>query len=553
MGGEPTAVDVVRGFAGLRALVIGDAMLDSYLEGVANPPLQGRAGAGGPPGLGRASPGWCRERRRQPRLPRRRCPIRRPGRPDDAGAALRAALRERGVDDRWLVEDPAVSTIHKQRIVANDQYVVRFDEGDTLGVSPEARSRVLAAVEDGFAACDLVVASDYGYGVLSDDVIDRLRTLREKLPRVLAVDAKEIGRFASARATVVTPNLNEARLAIDPVPISTPLHGRRRRGDRPPSPRQARRRQRRRHDGRRRSRPDRVRRPSDPSADLPVARAGDVGAGDTFTAAMALALASGASPHLAARIGMDAAAIAITQRRTSVVAHQELLRRASLDAQKLPVELRELVARLDGERWGGRTIVFTNGVFDILHAGHVQLLKRAKRLGDILVVGVNSDASTRRLKGPTRPINREADRLALVAALDPVDYAVLFEDDTPEATIRAVRAARPRQGRRLHPELLPEREVCEEVGARIEILSLVGGPIDHGRDRQDRLPRPRRRARGNTVIDRCWAGVRRLLVVRLDNLGDVLVTTPAIRALRRSLPRPISPCSPVHRGRRRAG
>ncbi len=476
MGGEPTAVDVVRGFAGLRALVIGDAMLDSYLEGVAT-----RLCKEGPvPVVRRGSveraPGGAANAAAN--LASLGADVRFVGLvgPDDAGAALRAALRERGVDDRWLVEDPAVSTIHKQRIVANDQYVVRFDEGDTLGVSPEARSRVLAAVEDGFAACDLVVASDYGYGVLSDAIIDRLRTLREKLPRVLAVDAKDIGRFASARATVVTPNLNEARLAIDPGAHLDPA----------PMAAEGEAIARRLHakldadnvvvtmagdgvvlmesDGRATHLPT-----------FPVARAGDVGAGDTFTAAMALALASGASPHLAARIGMDAAAIAITQRRTSVVAHQELLRRASLDAQKLPVELRELVARLEGERWGGRTIVFTNGVFDILHAGHVQLLKRAKRLGDILVVGVNSDASTRRLKGPTRPINREADRLALVAALDPVDYAVLFEDDTPEATIRAVRPHVHVKGGDYTPELLPEREVCEEVGARIEILSLVEG------------------------------------------------------------------------------
>ncbi|HYO28961.1 MAG TPA: PfkB family carbohydrate kinase, partial [Thermomicrobiales bacterium] len=216
MGGEPTAVDVVRGFAGLRALVIGDAMLDSYLEGVAT-----RLCKEGPvPVVRRGSveraPGGAANAAAN--LVSLGADVRLVGLvgPDDAGAALRAALRERGVDDRWLVEDPAIATIHKQRIVAIDQYVVRFDVGDTLDVSPEARSRVLAAVEDGFAACDLVDASDYSYGVLSDDIIDRLRTLREKLPRVLAVDAKDIGRFASARATVVTPNLNEARLAIDP-------------------------------------------------------------------------------------------------------------------------------------------------------------------------------------------------------------------------------------------------------------------------------------------------------------------------------------------------
>ncbi|MBA3414010.1 MAG: bifunctional heptose 7-phosphate kinase/heptose 1-phosphate adenyltransferase [Chloroflexia bacterium] len=395
---------------------------------------------------------------------------------DEAGAALRGALRERGVDDRWLVEDPAVSTIHKLRVIANDQYVVRFDEGETRDASLEARSRLLAAVEDGFAACDLVVASDYGYGVLSDGVIGRLRRLRERRPCILAIDAKEIGRYATAGATVVTPNLSEARLAVDPGTQIEPSAAA--------------------TDG------ESIARRLHAKLDaenvvvtmagdgvilveaggrvshlpaFPVARAGDVGAGDTFTAAMALALASGAGPRLAARIGMDAAAIAITQRRTSVVPLRELLRRASLDAQRLPVELTELLGLLDRERWAGKTVVFTNGVFDILHAGHVQLLKRAKRFGDLLVVGVNSDASTRRLKGPTRPINREADRLALVAALDPVDFAVLFEEDTPEATIRAVRPHVHVKGGDYTPQSLPEREACEAVGARIEILSLVAG------------------------------------------------------------------------------
>jgi D-beta-D-heptose 7-phosphate kinase/D-beta-D-heptose 1-phosphate adenosyltransferase len=124
-----------------------------------------------------------------------------------------------------------------------------------------------------------------------------------------------------------------------------------------------------------------------------------VGAGDSFAAALALALAAGAAPVTAAQIGIDAAAIAVARPRTAVVGHQELLRRVSLRAQASEPDgsprdsLTRLAARLDGERAAGRTIVFTNGVFDILHAGHVQFLRQAKALGDVLVVGVNSDAA----------------------------------------------------------------------------------------------------------------------------------------------------------------
>ena len=204
------------------------------------------------------------------------------------------------------------------------------------------------------------------------------------------------------------------------------------------------------------------------------AGAGGVGK-TTVSAALALGLAAGADPVQAARIGIHAAELAVTKRGTAVVRYQELLRRASLEEQAGPLSLKEVVARVEAERFLGKTIVFTNGVFDILHAGHVQLLRRARALGDVLVVGVNSDASTRRLKGPTRPINGERDRAALIQALDCVDYAVVFEEDTPEAVLRALRPHVHVKGGDYTPETLPEAPVAREVGARIEILPFVEG------------------------------------------------------------------------------
>ena len=469
MADRSTAVDVVRGFQGLRALVLGDAMLDSYLEGTATRlckegpvPVVAKVAEARVPG------GGANAAANLAALGADVIFVGLVGR-DAAGGLLRTALRDRGVDDRWLVEDDAVNTLHKLRVLANDQYVVRFDEGETRECSAEGRRQLLVAVDEAFGRCDLVVVSDYGYGLASDEILERLRALREARPCVLDVDSKEIARFARAGATIVTPNLQEARLAVDPGGHAGAAEVARRlltmldaehvavtmAGDGVLL----------------------LGRVGDPTH-LPahhVPRAGDVGAGDSFTAATALALASGATCEQAARIGMDAAAIAITQQRTSVVPYQELLRRASLDDQAAPLSLKELAARLDAERFAGRTIVFTNGVFDILHAGHVQLLRRARALGDVLVVGVNSDASTRRLKGPTRPINREQDRVALVAALDPVDYAILFEEDTPAETIRALRPDVHVKGGDYTAESLPEVDAVREVGARIEILSLVEG------------------------------------------------------------------------------
>jgi D-beta-D-heptose 7-phosphate kinase/D-beta-D-heptose 1-phosphate adenosyltransferase len=174
---------------------------------------------------------------------------------------------------------------------------------------------------------------------------------------------------------------------------------------------------------------------------------------------------------------LDAAGIAVTKRRTAVVEGRELLRRVGLRAATAARESAgraDLSAHLDDARRAGRTIVFTNGVFDILHAGHVELLRRARDLGDLLVVGVNSDRGVRRLKGPTRPINGERDRLALVAALDAVDHAVLFDEDTPAELIRALRPHLHVKGGDYAGATLPEADAVRAVGGRTVILPLKG-------------------------------------------------------------------------------
>lgn len=126
-------------------------------------------------------------------------------------------------------------------------------------------------------------------------------------------------------------------------------------------------------------------------------------------------------------------------------------------------------------REAGQRVVFTNGCFDILHAGHVRYLEEARALGDCLVLGLNTDASVRRLKGETRPVNTELDRAAVTGALAAVDYVVLFDEPTAETLIEKVRPAVYVKGGDYTRETLPEARVVEKYGGEVHFIDLVPG------------------------------------------------------------------------------
>ncbi|HZC04582.1 MAG TPA: PfkB family carbohydrate kinase [Ktedonobacterales bacterium] len=495
------AVERVRRFRHLRVLVIGDAILDTYLLGAAE-----RLCVEGPVPVVRKQS----ERRVPGGAANTASNLRALGASvtylgligrDAAGAMLRDMIQRQGIEDRWLLEDDAVTTQHKLRIIADGQYVVRFDEGATNTPAMSTRCRLREGVESELARCDVVVISDYCYGALDDALIAHVKAQREQRDAPLVVDSKQLARFRTARASVVTPNLAEARALVEAHgSLAAPLT----RGD-DPKARVA--------EGERLAEAlleildtqiaavtmaaDGValaardgRRWRIPA--YPIARPNDVGAGDSFTSALALALAAGAAPDEAARIGVDAASIAVSKRFTSLVEHRELLQRVSLRESASDERarfwtgspatrrnaLQNIQARLDLERAAGRTVVFTNGVFDVLHAGHIAYLRQAKALGDTLVVGVNSDTSVERLSGarPSR-MTSERDRLALIAALEVVDYAVLFDEETPARLIRALRPHIHVKGGDYADEALPESEAVREVGGRVVIVPLAGDAV----------------------------------------------------------------------------
>lgn len=486
-----TASEYVQQFRHLRALVIGDAMLDTYLEGEAT-----RLCSEGPVPVVRKTaeyrlPGGAANTAANVRALEAEVIFLSVIGSDLAGQVLRSVLHKCGINDRWLVTHADIQTLHKLRVLANGQYIVRFDEGRCEdAVLKACEAKLLANLDATYALCDVVIISDYRYGVLSPAVINRLKELLVAKPKIVLVDSKALHHFCDLPATIVTPNYLEAcqfvedgtsdvggvaqnsdasklcmvervgqamlnKLSAEHVAITLGAHGvwlANRAGQTHHLPAH------------------------------PVAHAHDVGAGDSFAATLALALAAGCELLEASRIGIDAASIAVSRRRTSVVQLQELLQRVSLREYTSQADIPQadirneqqlLAAHLEHERRSGRSIIFTNGVFDVLHAGHVQFLRQARSLGDVLVVGINSDSSIRRRQGPGYPVNSERDRVALVSALNMVDAVVLFDEDTPTELIRLLRPHVHVKGSDYIAEALPEAQAVRDVGGQIVILPLA--------------------------------------------------------------------------------
>ena len=464
--------DIVDSFEGLRALVVGEAILDTYLEGTAARVSQEAPVPVVALTYRRHAAGGAANTAVNVRALGAEATLLSVVGHDADGALLRDALAGAGVETDGLLSGPGRRTLAKNRVFAAAQMLVRFDDGSTEAVDSETERALVDALRRLFANADAVLVSDYAYGVLTPAVIAALGELQRRAPRVLVVDARDLRAYRSTGVTAVKPNFTEALELL--APVGAPGEGRvelvMAAGERLLDETGA-----------------RIAavtldsegvvlvergRPAYRTYWEPVASRSPTGAGDTFASALALALAAGATAPEAAEIASAAAALVVGKEGTSACGAEELRETLSGGAKHLDNRDRlALRARLEREQ--GRRIVFTNGVFDILHRGHVTLLSRAKELGDVLVVGINSDESVRRLKGVERPVNSLDDRVQVLAALSSVDYIVPFEEDTPDELIRAIRPDVFVKGGDYTRETLPETELVEALGGEVRILPYI--------------------------------------------------------------------------------
>jgi D-beta-D-heptose 7-phosphate kinase/D-beta-D-heptose 1-phosphate adenosyltransferase len=479
LGGTPVNTDLlplVDAFAKLHVLVVGEAMLDSYLDGCvarfcqeAPVPIVTLSGRQDQPG------GAANTAANVQALGASATLLSVVG-VDAEAVRLREALATLGVARDQLLAHPSRRTLTKQRVRAASQLLIRLDQGSTEPLDSATEETLIRALAEGFPRSDAVVLSDYGYGVLTPAVLRALTDLQGRWSRVVVADSRRLPFFRNLGVTAVKPNYEEVAAMLWPHP-------------RPGKPDQSER------VGALISQGDRLLdltgastavvtldregavvfergRPPHRTLSVPVRQACVAGAGDTFSATLSLAIAAGASAIQAAELASAAAAVVVGKERTAVCSGPELREFLATLGKCVP-DLTRLAARVEFYRRQGRTVVFTNGCFDILHKGHVSLLHQAKALGDVLIVGVNSDAGIRRLKGPDRPINALEDRVQVLAALGCIDHLIPFDEDTPCTLIQALRPHVFVKGGDYTRERLPEAPLVEALGGVVRILPLL--------------------------------------------------------------------------------
>lgn len=356
---------------------------------------------------------------------------------DDTNAStLRTLIDDLNLSQTTLVVEKARITTQKSRIIASGQQVLRYDDETTLPIALSTQMQVIESLQKNLFGYDALLISDYGKGVLTANLCRDIIAQANAMNIPVLVDPKGIDYSKYKNATLLTPNKKEASIASgieinSQKTLSDALH----------------------HFKETLALEYAMITLSEDGIGLletevqtipTVAReVFDVtGAGDTVLASLGVALASGFTVKRACEFANKAAAVVVakvgsaTATLNEIEEYEHSLNKGQAHSKiKDFSQIQRIAKRLKEQK---RKIVFTNGCFDILHRGHASYLEQAKALGDILILGLNSDESITRLKGESRPINDLEDRAFLLAALESVDYVVPFTQDTPYALIQEI-------------------------------------------------------------------------------------------------------------------
>jgi D-beta-D-heptose 7-phosphate kinase/D-beta-D-heptose 1-phosphate adenosyltransferase len=391
---------------------------------------------------------------------------------DQAGSDLTGLIGGQQGVEPWLLVQGGRTTTLKTRYIAQGQHLIRADREETIALPEKLAERLVRIATDAMAATSITVLSDYRKGVLGADVAQRLIAAAKSLGRPVIVDPKGTDYSRYEGADVVTPNRRELAeatglsLTTEASIVAAAQVLLQRHGFGAVLVTRA-------EDGMSLVTNEAVRHyPGEAREVFDVS-----GAGDTVVATLAAAMAVQVPLFEAARLANIAGGIVVGKVGTAVARPNEIL------AAITPVTgaLRKVVTPADAaeaaERWRtrGYKVGFTNGCFDLLHPGHVHLLEQCRAMCDRLIVGMNSDDSVKRLKGPTRPVQPEAARAAVLASLASVDLVCMFEDDTPLNTLTLIKPDLLIKGADYTRETVVGADEVESWGGKVALAELLPG------------------------------------------------------------------------------
>jgi len=391
---------------------------------------------------------------------------------DSSGEKLLRALEKQKISSEHVLVDVTRPTILKSRIIAASQHVVRVDREDRSLVPPRVIKQMVKKVKALVPKMDGIIISDYEKGMVTEEICQTLIKLAHKYQKPIAIDPKGIDYRKYQGTTIITPNLREAALASRTVII----------------------------DEKSLQRAGRILLKFVKSDYVLITRGKDgmtlfdeqgstyvpavprevfdiTGAGDTVIATLTLALAAGASMKEAAILSNYAGSVVVGKIGTATCSREEL-EEAVEGREPVAKKIKsrnEIAAIARNLKNQGAKIIFTNGCFDILHLGHVRYLREAKKLGDILIVGLNSDDSVTALKGPGRPFVSELERAEILASLECVDYVTIFDELRPDRLIRLIRPDIHVKGGDYKLSEIPERRTVEALGGKVIIIPPIEG------------------------------------------------------------------------------